>query len=57
MRARRTAIADRYRAAFTALGNLVELPTVKEGIRSAWHLYPLRLTGKVRNIANSSLRT
>jgi dTDP-4-amino-4,6-dideoxygalactose transaminase len=50
MRARRTAIADRYRAAFTALGDLVELPTVKEGTRSAWHLYPLRLTGKVRNM-------
>ena len=52
MRARRTAIADRYTAAFTALGDLVELPTVKERIRSAWHLYPLRLAGQVRHMRN-----
>ena len=52
MRARRTAIADRYTAAFTALGDLVDLPTVREGIRSAWHLYPLRLAGTVRNMRN-----
>ena len=52
MRARRTEIADRYTAAFAALGDLVELPTVKESIRSAWHLYPLRLAGKVRHMRN-----
>jgi dTDP-4-amino-4,6-dideoxygalactose transaminase len=50
MRARRTAIAGRYTAAFTALGDLVELPTVKEGMRSAWHLYPLRLAGEAQNM-------
>ena len=50
MRARRTAIADRYCAAFAALGDLVELPPVKEGVRSAWHLYPLRLAGEARNM-------
>jgi len=49
MRARRAVIAGRYTDAFTAIGEMVELPTVKEGTRSAWHLYPLRLTGKVRN--------
>jgi dTDP-4-amino-4,6-dideoxygalactose transaminase len=49
MRARRTAIADRYSAAFTVLGDLVELPTVRDGLRSAWHLYPLRLAGEVRD--------
>ena len=52
MRARRTAIAEGYTAAFAALGDLVELPTVNERIRSAWHLYPLRLAGKVRNMRN-----
>jgi len=48
MRARRAEIAGRYSAAFAALGDLVELPTVEEGIRSAWHLYPLRLAGDAR---------
>ena len=50
MRARRTAIASRYCAAFAALGDLVELPLVKEGVRSAWHLYPLRLAGEARDM-------
>ena len=49
MRTRRTTIADRYSAAFTVLGDLVELPTVRDGLRSAWHLYPLRLAGEVRD--------
>jgi len=35
MRARRAVIADRYTSAFTVLGDLVELPGVKEGTRSA----------------------
>lgn len=48
MRGRRAAIASQYSAAFTAVGDLVELPTVEEGVRSAWHLYPLRLAGKAR---------
>jgi dTDP-4-amino-4,6-dideoxygalactose transaminase len=52
MRARRAVIADRYTSAFTVLGDLVELPGVKEGTRSAWHLYPLRLAGKVRKMRN-----
>ena len=52
MRARRAAIADRYTNAFTVLGDLVELPGVKEGTRSAWHLYPLRLAGKARKMRN-----
>jgi dTDP-4-amino-4,6-dideoxygalactose transaminase len=50
MRARRTAISGRYSAAFTALGDLAELPTVKEGMRSAWHLYPLRMAGDARTM-------
>jgi UDP-sulfoquinovose synthase len=49
MRARRTAIAGRYSAAFAALGDLMELPAVRDGIRSAWHLYPLRLAGEARD--------
>ena len=48
MRARRAEIASRYSADFAALGDLVELPTVEEGMRSAWHLYPLRLAGAAR---------
>jgi UDP-sulfoquinovose synthase len=50
MRARRTTIAGRYSAAFAALGDLVELPTVRDGVRSAWHLYPLRVAGEARNM-------
>lgn len=50
MRARRTEIAARYTTAFSALGDLVELPTVKEGMRPSWHLYPLRLAGEARNM-------
>lgn len=49
IRARREAIANRYTAAFTALGDLVELPVVEEGVRPAWHLYPLRLAGAARH--------
>ena len=45
IRACREGIAQRYSAAFTALGDLVELPQVEDGMRSAWHLYPLRLAG------------
>ena len=48
MRARRAAIATRYSEALATLGDLVELPTVEEGVRSAWHLYPLRLAGPAR---------
>lgn len=48
IRARREAIASRYSEAFTALGDLVELPVIEEGVRSAWHLYPLRLAGAAR---------
>jgi dTDP-4-amino-4,6-dideoxygalactose transaminase len=48
LRARRTAIAARYSEAFAGLGNLVELPQVEDGMRSAWHLYPLRLAGAAR---------
>jgi UDP-sulfoquinovose synthase len=48
LRARRTAIAARYSAAFAGLGNLAELPRAEDGIRSAWHLYPLRLAGAAR---------
>lgn len=52
MRARRAAIADRYTSAFADLGDLAELPSVKDGNRSAWHLYPLRLAGKAREMRN-----
>jgi dTDP-4-amino-4,6-dideoxygalactose transaminase len=48
IRARREAIAASYSDAFAALGDLVELPVVEEGVRSAWHLYPLRLAGAAR---------
>jgi dTDP-4-amino-4,6-dideoxygalactose transaminase len=48
MRLRRAAIACRYTAAFAELSGLVELPTVEEGVRSAWHLFPLRLAGAAR---------
>jgi UDP-sulfoquinovose synthase len=48
IRGRREAIAASYSDGFAALGDLVELPVVEEGVRSAWHLYPLRLAGAVR---------
>jgi UDP-sulfoquinovose synthase len=49
IRARREALAARYGKALAPLGDLVELPTVTEGMRSAWHLYPLRLAGAARH--------
>ncbi len=50
LRARRTAIAARYGDALgTALGDLVDLPAEQDGARSAWHLYPFRLAGQVRD--------
>lgn len=52
IRARRATIAAHYSQAFAALGDLVELPTVEEGMRSAWHLYPLRLAGAARHGRN-----
>jgi dTDP-4-amino-4,6-dideoxygalactose transaminase len=48
IRARRAAIAARYSAAFAELGDLVELPVAEDGVRPAWHLYPLRLAGAAR---------
>jgi dTDP-4-amino-4,6-dideoxygalactose transaminase len=47
-RARRTAVAARYSEALAALGDLVELPQVEDGMRSAWHLYAVRLAGAAR---------
>ena len=47
-RARREAIAARYTEAFAALGNWWNCPQVKDGMRSAWHLYPIRLAGAAR---------
>jgi len=47
-RARRSAIATHYTEALAPLGELVERPTVATGMRSAWHLYPLRLAGAAR---------
>ena len=52
MRKRREAIATHYSEAFAALGALVQLPEVSEGMRSAWHLYPLRLAGPARHNRN-----
>jgi UDP-sulfoquinovose synthase len=52
IRARREAIAARYSAAFAAFGDLVELPVVEDGVRPAWHLYPLRLAGAARGRRN-----
>jgi len=49
IRSRRAAIAARYTDAFALLGDLVELPVVEEGVRSAWHLYPLRMAGGARH--------
>lgn len=40
--ARRTAIASRYTEAFRGMRGL-RVPTVRPGVRHAWHLYPLRL--------------
>lgn len=48
IRGRREEIATRYSSAFAGLGDLVELPVVQDGIRPAWHLYPLRLAGAAR---------
>ena len=48
-RARRTEIAARYAEAFAVLRDLVELPVVADRMRSAWHLYPLRLSGAARH--------
>jgi UDP-sulfoquinovose synthase len=45
IRARREEIAARYSDALASLGDLAELPAVADGVRSAWHLYPLRLAG------------
>lgn len=38
----RIAIANRYTAAFTNLPS-IEVPAVRSGTTSAWHLYPIRL--------------
>jgi dTDP-4-amino-4,6-dideoxygalactose transaminase len=43
MMARRTALAGRYTEAFEELEDHLETPVVDGGVRSAWHLYPLRL--------------
>jgi len=42
MQSRRKAIADQYCEALGGLPEL-ELPTLRPGIESAWHIYPLRL--------------
>jgi perosamine synthetase len=42
MRERREAIARQYDDAFAGLAE-IELPTVRDHIRHAWHLYPIRL--------------
>jgi len=46
IRERRAEIAAHYSASLASLGDLVELPVVAEGVRPAWHLYPLRLAGR-----------
>jgi perosamine synthetase len=46
MRQRRAAIAEAYGDAFSAYDEF-ETPTVRDGITSAWHLYPLRLNGSL----------
>jgi dTDP-4-amino-4,6-dideoxygalactose transaminase len=43
MRARRTAVAERYSEAFGRYPDLLQLPVVAPDVRPAWHLYPLRL--------------
>jgi perosamine synthetase len=40
--ARRRTIAARYECAFAALPEII-VPTVRDGINPAWHLYPIRL--------------
>ena len=52
MRIRREMLAARYSKAFAALGELVQIPEVSDGMRSAWHLYPLRLAGAARHSRN-----
>lgn len=49
MRAQRARIAARYSETLAGLGDLAELPAVAEGVRPAWHLYPLRLAGDARH--------
>jgi dTDP-4-amino-4,6-dideoxygalactose transaminase len=56
MRGRREAIAAVYSDAFAQLGDLVELPVVEEGVRSAWHLYPLRTAGAGRTGRDQLIR-
>jgi UDP-sulfoquinovose synthase len=56
MRARREAIAAAYSSAFADLGDLVELPVVEEGVRSAWHLYPLRTAGSARTARDQLIK-
>ena len=56
MRGRREAIAAVYSDAFAQLGDLVELPVVEEGVRSAWHLYPLRTAGAGRTARDQLIR-
>ena len=40
--ARRRAIAARYERAFAVLPEII-VPTVRDGVNPAWHLYPIRL--------------
>jgi len=56
IRERRTSIAARYSQAFAALDELVELPGVQEGLRSAWHLYPLRVAGAAAHRRNQLIQ-
>lgn len=53
---RRTEIAGRYTAAFRNLPGVC-CPRVREGIRSAWHLYPIRIdTDSLQADRNQVLR-
>lgn len=42
----RKEIAARYTEAFSAYPDLLSVPHERRGCSSAWHLYPIRLTGK-----------
>lgn len=49
MQSRRSEIADRYTAALAGEDELV-LPSVREGVKPSWHLYPVRLRADAASV-------
>jgi dTDP-4-amino-4,6-dideoxygalactose transaminase len=52
MTRRRTDLAARYRAGLSGCRE-IELPSVRPGIRHAWHLYPIRLRTELLTISRA----